>query len=101
LLGLSNSSSPLSEWAFYFPEINKMAAKQLFARQNQVQDSVVQVLESGDVLFPSQKKIHGQMTHIISVVKKSDAEIRPHVHLTGDSGSGKSFLTKMIAKEKS
>ena len=75
-----------------------MAAKQLFGGKPQVQDTAVKILESGDVLFPSQKKIHAQMSHIIGVFKESEAKIRPHFHLTGDSGSGKSFLTKMVAK---
>lgn len=76
-----------------------MAAKQLFANmKNPVQDTAVSVLQSGDVLFPSQKKIHAQISHVVGVFKESEADIRPHFHLTGDSGSGKSFLTKMIAK---
>lgn len=76
-----------------------MAAKQLFGGRQKVEDPSIEILESGDVLFPSQKKIYGQMDHVIGVHKKSNAEIRPHFHLTGDSGSGKSFLTKMIAKQ--
>lgn len=49
--------------------------------------------------FPSQERIRGQMTHLMSVFVESEAEIRPHFFLTGESGSGKSWLTADVAQE--
>lgn len=51
------------------------------------------------MLFPSQERINAQLTHIMSVHKNSEGKIRPHCHLTGPSGSGKSFLVNQIAEE--
>lgn len=57
------------------------------------------VTESGKIVFPSQAKIYKELTHVMSVFTLSEAKIRPHFHLTGDSGTGKSFLMKMICEE--
>lgn len=51
------------------------------------------------MIFPSQKQVHEKLTHIFNVFTKSDAHIRPHFHLTGPSGSGKSFLVNQLAQE--
>jgi ATP-dependent protease Clp ATPase subunit len=50
------------------------------------------------MLFPSQRKINTQITHIMNVFMESEGQIRPHFHLTGPSGSGKSFLVNQVAK---
>lgn len=51
------------------------------------------------MLFPQQEKTVGQMRHIMGVFKESNCVIRPHFHLTGASGTGKSFLVKQTAEE--
>uniref|UniRef100_A0AB39ACT2 ATP-dependent Clp protease ATP-binding subunit n=1 Tax=Erwinia phage Fifi051 TaxID=3238787 RepID=A0AB39ACT2_9CAUD len=51
------------------------------------------------MLFPQQFKVVGQMEHILSVFQKSESAIRPHFHLTGPSGSGKSFLVSELCKK--
>lgn len=51
------------------------------------------------MLFPQQEKTVGQMRHIMQVFKESNCVIRPHFHLTGPSGTGKSFLVKKTAEE--
>jgi len=79
-----------------------MTAKQLFRGNSDKvcpENSHLRVTEEGNIIFPSQELIHSQLTHIVSVFKESEAKIRPHSHLTGPSGSGKSFLLKMISKE--
>lgn len=63
-------------------------------------DVQLEYTEAGDVIFPSQKKIHSQINHVLGVFKDSEANIRPHFHLTGPSGSGKSFLMKMVSRAK-
>lgn len=78
--------------------------KQLFGRNGNIapqkhQETQLRVTDSGRIIFPSQEKIFGQLDHILSVFKNSEAEIRPHSHLTGPSGSGKSFLLKMVCEE--
>lgn len=50
------------------------------------------------MLFPQQQKICAQIDHIFDVFTKSDSAIRPHFHLTGPSGSGKSFLVSQRAR---
>lgn len=50
-------------------------------------------------IFPSQVKVASQIRHLINVHVDSEALIRPHFFLTGPSGSGKSFLTKIIAED--
>lgn len=39
------------------------------------------------------------MRHLLNVFLESDANIRPHVFLTGPSGSGKSFIVETLCKE--
>lgn len=78
--------------------------KQLFGRNGNIapqkhQETQLRVTDSGRIIFPSQEKIFGQLDHILGVFKNSEAEIRPHSHLTGPSGSGKSFLLKMVCEE--
>lgn len=51
------------------------------------------------MIFPQQERIVQQLTHVMDVFYRSEAAIRPHFHLTGPSGSGKSFLIGMLAKE--
>jgi len=60
---------------------------------------MIKFTESGNIIFPSLEKIYNQISHVLSVFKNSGAGIRPHFHLTGESGSGKSYLTKMICEE--
>lgn len=54
---------------------------------------------SNIITFPQQTKLVAQISHIMNVHKESDAEIRPHFHLTGPSGSGKSYLIGNLAEE--
>lgn len=54
---------------------------------------------SNIIAFPQQLKLVSQMRHIMGVHKESDAEIRPHFHLTGPSGSGKSYLVGQLCEE--
>lgn len=54
---------------------------------------------SNIITFPQQNKLVAQIRHIMTVHKESEAEIRPHFHLTGPSGSGKSYLVGNIADE--
>lgn len=49
-------------------------------------------------MFPSQEKITNQIRHLINIHVSSEGEIRPHFFLTGPSGSGKSYLTKIISE---
>lgn len=51
------------------------------------------------MIFASQHGIISKMSHIMGVFKESEARIRPHFFLTGPSGSGKSFLTKMVTED--
>lgn len=51
------------------------------------------------MLFPQQEKLANQLNHIFNVFTTSDAAIRPHFHLTGPSGSGKSYLIGKIAEQ--
>lgn len=46
----------------------------------------------------TQKEIFGQLEHIFQVFKASSGAIRPHSILTGQSGSGKTFLIQQLAK---
>lgn len=50
------------------------------------------------MIFPSQQKTYEQLRHLLTVFVESNAAIRPHFHLTGPSGSGKSFLLAEFAK---
>jgi ATP-dependent protease Clp ATPase subunit len=51
------------------------------------------------VIFPQQERFNAQASHIISIHQQTEAAIRPHFHVTGPSGSGKSFLIKKICEE--
>ena len=78
--------------------------KQLFGRTGNIaptknQEAQLRITDTGRIIFPSQEKIFGQLSHILGVFKDSEADIRPHSHLTGPSGSGKSFLLKMVCDE--
>lgn len=59
----------------------------------------LRVTEAGKIIFPSQEKLYRQLSHVLKVFTDSEAAIRPHFHLTGPSGSGKSYLMKMAAEE--
>lgn len=50
-------------------------------------------------MFQSQERISAQIRHLMTVFMDSNAEIRPHFFLTGPSGSGKSYLTNLIANQ--
>jgi len=51
------------------------------------------------MLFPQQFKVVAQMEHIMGVFLQSESAIRPHFHLTGPSGSGKSFLVAELCNK--
>lgn len=51
------------------------------------------------MLFPQQFDVVNKMEHILGVFMNSKAAIRPHFHLTGPSGSGKSFLVNELAQK--
>lgn len=51
------------------------------------------------VAFPQQQPIINKMRHILTIHKESESQIRPHFHLTGPSGSGKSFLLNQLCSE--
>lgn len=51
------------------------------------------------MIFPAQQKIFSQLKAVLSIFKESEAAIRPHFHLTGPSGTGKSFLLKMVCDQ--
>lgn len=48
-------------------------------------------------LFPQQEKLAADLVKLMEVFINSEAKIRPHFHLTGPSGSGKSYLLAQIA----
>ena len=50
-------------------------------------------------LFPQQETLAQQITNIFIVLVQSNGSIRPHFHLTGPSGSGKSFLIRQLADQ--
>lgn len=50
------------------------------------------------MIFPQQQKFCAQLDHVLNVLVTSEAAIRPHFHLTGPSGSGKSYLVNQRAK---
>uniref|UniRef100_A0AAU6VZU3 ATP-dependent CLP protease n=1 Tax=Pseudomonas phage Arace01 TaxID=3138526 RepID=A0AAU6VZU3_9VIRU len=77
---------------------------QLFKGRNQAAqvapvNTAARITDVGNLIFPSQEKIYAQLRHVIGVFKESEAAIRPHFNLTGESGTGKSFLIKMVADE--
>lgn len=51
------------------------------------------------IVFPQQMAVVSRMRHILNVHLESEGEIRPHFHLTGPSGSGKSYLLSQICEE--
>ncbi|WBQ32487.1 ATP-dependent Clp protease ATP-binding subunit [Erwinia phage Kuerle] len=50
-------------------------------------------------LFPQQEKFVRQVGTILETFIESDCEIRPHFHVTGPSGSGKSYLIGKACEE--
>ena len=52
-----------------------------------------------EFIFPQQEEVVRKMRHILGVFTESDCKIRPHFHLTGPSGSGKSYLVKQCCDE--
>lgn len=51
------------------------------------------------MLFPQQERVHRQITHFMNTFRDSEAAIRPHCHLTGPTGTGKSYMVHSIAQE--
>lgn len=51
------------------------------------------------MIFPQQERVASQINHIFNVFTTSEGKIRPHFHLTGPSGSGKSYLLGKLAEE--
>lgn len=79
-----------------------MATTQLFGRGQTpltVKEVELKITEHGHIVFPSQQEIYSRLVHVLTVLQNSEAAIRPHFHLTGESGSGKSFLTKVVCEE--
>lgn len=52
-------------------------------------------------VFPQQERFVAQMNHVMGVLVKSEGRIRPHCHVTGSTGTGKSYLIGQIAEEHS
>lgn len=48
-------------------------------------------------IFPQQEEFFNKLSAIVKVFQDSDGAIRPHAHITGPSGSGKSYLIKKLA----
>ena len=68
--------------------------KQLFGRTGNIaptknQEAQLRITDTGRIIFPSQEKIFGQLSHILGVFKDSEADIRPHrlQQSTGSSGA--------------
>lgn len=51
------------------------------------------------MIFPQQNRIYSQLNHVIGIFIESEGAIRPHCHLTGPSGSGKSYLVNQVSNE--
>lgn len=49
--------------------------------------------------FPQQEPLVKKVKHVLDVFIRSEAKIRPHFHLTGPSGSGKSYLMHQLATQ--
>lgn len=52
-------------------------------------------------VFPQQEIVVGQISRVLDVFANSEARIRPHFHLTGPSGSGKSYLLNSLCEQAS
>lgn len=51
------------------------------------------------ITFPQQQKLVAKLSHILKIHQNTEGEIRPHFHLTGPSGSGKSYLLNSLCEE--
>jgi ATP-dependent protease Clp ATPase subunit len=51
------------------------------------------------MIFPQQQETYNTMKSILGIFSETQGLIRPHFHLTGPSGSGKSFLLKQACDE--
>lgn len=51
------------------------------------------------MIFSTQVGAYENIKHYLSVFKSSEAKIRPHFHITGSTGTGKTFLIKSVAQE--
>ena len=49
-------------------------------------------------VFPQQEAVHANIKKTLAVFKASEAKIRPHFHLTGPSGTGKTHLLKTVCE---
>lgn len=49
-------------------------------------------------IFPQQEQVAQQINTALKVFLNSEARIRPHFHLTGPSGSGKSYLLRQLSE---
>lgn len=50
-------------------------------------------------ILNSQLEAHNRIKHFLEVFKQSEGAIRPHFHLTGSTGSGKTYLVKSLVEE--
>lgn len=51
------------------------------------------------MIFSTQVSAYESIRHYFKVFKTSEAKIRPHFHVTGGTGTGKTFLIKAVAAE--
>lgn len=51
------------------------------------------------MIFPQQQEVYSNICAVLNVFTQTEGKIRPHFHLTGPSGSGKSFLLKQACDE--
>ena len=47
-----------------------------------------------------QERIVKELSRIFDIFKVSEGQIRPHFILTGDSGSGKSYIIEQLSNQK-
>ena len=52
------------------------------------------------MIFPQQEDFYKNLNKILDIFDRSEGGIRPHFHITGPSGTGKSYLVQQAAKEK-